>query len=45
MSDLHATYYDAQQMYDFMSNVMCKDLSEITIMSDKYDYFRLYKKP
>lgn len=45
MGDLHATKFDAAAMYDFLSNVVCKDLRDITIMSSELDFHRLFKKP
>ena len=45
MADLNATYFDAQHMYDFLANVVCKDIRDITIMSEPRDFFRLFKKP
>lgn len=45
MGDLHATYFDAQHMYDFLANVIAMRLSDITIMSTEQDYFRLFSKP
>jgi len=45
MGDLHATYYDATHIYDFLANTICLDLSDITIMSTKSDYKRLFNKP
>ena len=45
MADLHATYFDANSMYDFLSNVVCKEIPDITIMSEKKDFHRLFKKP
>lgn len=45
MNDLHATYFDAQEMYDFMANVICRDIRDITIMSEDRDFYRLFKKP
>lgn len=32
-------------MYDFMLNSVCFSAKDITIMSDKLDYYRLIKKP
>ena len=40
--DLHETYNDAQMMYDFMSDNICTDLSDITIMSSLRDFYRVY---
>jgi uncharacterized protein YlaN (UPF0358 family) len=45
MADLHATKYDAESMYDLLSNNLCKKTEEITIMAQKLDYFRLFSKP
>jgi len=45
MADLHATYNDAQIMYDFLAKEVCKDVRDITVMSAKRDFFRLFKKP
>lgn len=45
MADLHATYFDANSMYDFLSNVICKEIPDITIMSEKKDFHRLFQKP
>jgi hypothetical protein len=45
MGDLHATYSDAQEMYDFMANVICREIGDITIMSDQRDFRRLFNKP
>ena len=45
MADLHATYNDAISMYDFLENKICKDIRDITIMSEENDYYRLWKKP
>lgn len=33
MDDLHATFVDANEIYDFLFNVVCKDIKDITIMS------------
>lgn len=33
MADLNATYFDAQEMYNFMANVICYEIGDITIMS------------
>ena len=40
--NLHETYNDAQMMYDFMSDNICTDLSDITIMSSLRDFHRVY---
>jgi hypothetical protein len=32
-------------MYDFLALELCKDIEDITVMSAKRDYFRLFKKP
>lgn len=45
MGDLHATYNDAQYMYNFLSEKVCPNVSDITVMSDKSDFYHLYKKP
>jgi hypothetical protein len=45
MGDLNATYNDAQIMYDFLSLELCKNVEDITVMSTKRDYLRLFKKP
>jgi len=45
MQDLHATYKDATSMVDFLYNVICLDVRDITIMSDQMDYNRLFQKP
>jgi hypothetical protein len=45
MADLHATKYDAESMYDFLANTICKDIQDITIMTQKLDFFRLFSKP
>jgi hypothetical protein len=45
MEDLHATYNDATSMVDFLYNVICLDVRDITIMSDQMDYNRLFEKP
>jgi hypothetical protein len=45
MGDLHATYSDATYMYDFLINVSCMEIPDITIMSDKQDFYRLFQKP
>ena len=45
MADLNATYFDAQEMYDFMANVICYEIGDITIMSEQRDFYRLFKKP
>jgi hypothetical protein len=45
MADLHATKYDAESMYDFLANTICKDIQDITIMTPKLDFYRLFKKP
>ena len=34
MADLHATYNDAQYMYDFLSEKVCPNVSDITVMSN-----------
>jgi len=45
MADLHATYNDAQCMYDFLSEKVCPNVSDITVMGNKSDFYHLYKKP
>jgi len=45
MADLHATYNDAQFMYNFLSEKICPNVSDITVMSTKSDFYHLYKKP
>jgi len=45
MGDLHATYFDALHMYEFLANVITKDIQDITIMSTWEDYRRLFEKP
>ena len=45
MDDLHATHDDARRMYAFLTNIICNDLSEITIMSDRRDFHRIFQKP
>jgi hypothetical protein len=45
MGDLHATYHDATHIYDFLENTIIQDISDITIMSSKMDFYRLFKKP
>ena len=45
MADLHATKYDAESMYDFLANTICKDIQDITIMTPELDFYRLFKKP
>jgi hypothetical protein len=45
MADLHATYNDAQYMYNFLSEKICPNVSDITVMSTKSDFYHLYKKP
>ena len=45
MQDLHATYKDATAMADFLYNVICLDIRDITIMSDQMDCHRLFPKP
>jgi hypothetical protein len=45
MPDTHHAFTDAKLMYDFMANKVCKDIQDITIMSDKADYYRLFEKP
>jgi hypothetical protein len=32
-------------MYDFMSDYICTDLSDITIMSSTRDFHRIFRKP
>ena len=32
-------------MYDFLANTICKDIQDITIMTPKLDFYRLFKKP
>jgi len=44
-SDLHRSYFEAQEMYNFMTNVICPDIRDITIMSENHDFYRLFKKP
>jgi hypothetical protein len=44
-ANLHETYNDAKMMYDFMSDNICTDLSNITIMSSVRDFHRIYTKP
>ena len=44
-ANLHETYNDAKMMYDFMSDNICTDLSNITIMSYVRDFHRIYTKP
>lgn len=45
MNDLHATNVDARAIYSFMTEMICKDLRDITIMSTESDYNKLVKKP
>lgn len=45
MADLHATYNDAQYMYDFLHEKVCPNVSDITVMSKKSDFYHLFKKP
>ena len=45
MGDLHATYFDAIHIYDFLENTIVPDITDITIMSSKMDFYRLFKKP
>ena len=45
MTDLHATYSDASLMYDFLAVKVCQNVSDITVMSDKKDFFHLFEKP
>ena len=45
MANLHATYFDAKEMYDFMINVICKEIPDITLMCEPSDYYRLHTKP
>ena len=45
MGDLNATYLDAEMMYDFMANQLCKETKDITVMSDRRDFYRLFQKP
>ena len=45
MADLHATYNDAKYMYDFLEKNVCPNVSDITVMSKKSDFYHLFKKP
>lgn len=45
MADLHATNVDARAIYSFLTEMICKDLRDITIMSTESDYHKLVKKP
>ena len=45
MPDLHACHNDATRMYAFLTDVVCNDLNEITIMSDRRDFRRVFQKP
>jgi len=45
MGDLHATYTDGKVMFDFLEEYVCKQVSDITVMSNKRDFYRLYSKP
>lgn len=45
MGDLHATYFYAIHIYDFLENTIVPDITDITIMSSKMDFYRLFKKP
>ena len=44
-TDLQETFLDAELMYKFMEEVICHDVSDISIMSTMRDYQRLVKKP
>ena len=43
--DLQETFLDAELMYKFMEEIICHDVSDISIMSTMRDYQRLVKKP
>ena len=45
MPDVNHSFNDANLMYEFMANKVCMEVSDITIMCDKSDYYRLLKKP
>lgn len=45
MDDLHATLTDAQKMYDFLQNVLCRDIRDITIMCNIEDFHRIAPRP
>lgn len=45
MADLHATYFDAIAIYDFLEKTIIPNINDITIMSSKMDFYRLFKKP
>ena len=45
MADLPDTIKDAKKMYDFSVDFACVSLRDITIMSDKQDFGRIFKKP
>ena len=45
MHNLNDTFYDAKIMYDFLAEKLCFNLQDITIMSEKRDFFRVWQKP
>ena len=45
MPDLHATFGDAKRMYNFLANIICNELQEITVMCDERDFYRTFDKP
>lgn len=45
MGDLHACLSDSQKMYDFLQNIICRKVEDITIMCDLQDFGRIAQKP
>lgn len=45
MPDLHATFSDAKRMYNFLADIICNYIQEITVMCDLRDFHRVYDKP
>jgi len=46
MKDLNATLSDATLMYEFLTDIVCNDISkDITIMSSERDFWRVFEKP
>jgi hypothetical protein len=45
MADLNATYTDAKIMYDFLEKEACKNISDISVLCEKRDFYRLFSKP
>ena len=45
MPDMHSSFKDAERMYNFLTERVCNDITNITFMCEKRDFTRLVRKP